>query len=252
VFRRNIRFKGLNKGKDIVTLYSSLAAQQIHGAVQKRRLNLFKRVFILLFISGTAFLCILLGTDIKLSAAAASSPDQNIRQVTTDPALAYNVKWSPDGKTLAFASQRSGEPKIWLVPVNGGDPVMLETGLSGDHHISWAPDSRHIVFDARYQGRPNIFSISLDGEKPKRLSEDGAFDFQPYWSPDGSRIAFASLRSGNEDIWIISVSGGEPVRFTKEFDNSWPTWSPDGKKIAFASKREGENNDIWVKEVKID
>jgi Tol biopolymer transport system component len=178
--------------------------------------------------------------------SAALSPDQNIRQVTTDPAPDYHVKWSPDGKTLAFTSQRSGEPKIWLVPAAGGDPVMLETGLSGDHHISWAPDSRRIVFDASYQGRPNIFTISLDSGKPKRLSEDGAIDFHPYWSPDGSLIAFASLRSGNTDIWIMPVQGGQPIQLTKhKAEDYHPVWSPDGSKIAFSSNRSG-NYDIWI------
>ena len=178
--------------------------------------------------------------------SAALPPDQNIRQVTTDPAPDYHVKWSPDGKTLAFTSQRSGEPKIWMVPAAGGDPVMLETGLSGDHHISWAPDSRRIVFDARYQGRPNIFTISLDGGKPKRLSEAGAVDFHPYWSPDGSLIAFASLRSGNTDIWIMPAQGGRPIQLTKDkAGDQHPVWSPDGSKIAFSSNRSG-NYDIWI------
>jgi Tol biopolymer transport system component len=47
-----------------------------------------------------------------MPATAIFYPDQNLRQITTDPAPDYHVKWSPDGKMLAFASWRSGEPKI--------------------------------------------------------------------------------------------------------------------------------------------
>ena len=51
-----------------------------------------------------------------MPATAIFYPDQNLRQITTDPAPDYHVRWSPDGKMLAFASWRSGEPKIWLIP----------------------------------------------------------------------------------------------------------------------------------------
>ena len=75
---------------------------------------------------------------------------QKMLQLTNDTNDHYHIKWSPDGQTLAFVSRQTGEPKIWLIPAKGGKPVILETGLSGDHHISWKPDSKFIVFDALY------------------------------------------------------------------------------------------------------
>jgi len=77
----------------------------------------------------------------NLPGTARLSQDDALRQITKDSAHDYHVKWSPDGRTLAFASERSGEAKIWLVPAQGGNPVMLETGLSGDHHISGSVDA---------------------------------------------------------------------------------------------------------------
>ncbi|MBN1212465.1 MAG: PD40 domain-containing protein [candidate division Zixibacteria bacterium] len=65
---------------------------------------------------------------------AGDKTDTLIR-ITKHPANDYHVKWSPDGKTLAFTSDRSGEPKIWLCPAFGGEAVLLETTKSGDHHI---------------------------------------------------------------------------------------------------------------------
>jgi dipeptidyl aminopeptidase/acylaminoacyl peptidase len=138
------------------------------------------------------------------------------RQITKDPANDYHVKWSADGRTLAFASQRSGESKIWLIPADGGEAALLETGLSGDHHISWAPDGQLITFDARWKERPSIFTISLADGETKRLSPEGAVDFQPAWSPDGSRIAFASLRSGEADIWLMPAGGGPATPLTAD------------------------------------
>jgi TolB protein len=166
---------------------------------------MLKKSFTLLFFLGLAVLLMPAGTGAKSSSPAAHSPDSIIKQITRDPAHDYHVKWSPDGKRLAFASLRSGEPKIWLIPADGGDTTLLETGLSRDHHISWAPDGKRIAFDARWEGLPTIFTISLDGGEPIRLSSEGKPDFQPYWSPDGSRIAFASFRNGNPDIWVKDV-----------------------------------------------
>jgi len=110
----------------------------------------------------------------------------SLKQITTDKAHDYHIKWSPDGKTLAFTSQRDGEPGIWLISAEGGKAVKLETWLSGDHHISWSPDGSHITFDAGPEGPPNIYTIPSKGGNPKRLSSNQMPDFHPCWSPDGT------------------------------------------------------------------
>ncbi len=176
------------------------------------------------------------------------SGDTTVRvHVTRHLAHDYHVKWSPDGNYLAFASQRSGEPKIWIVPASGGEPALLETGLSGDHHLGWSPDGSEIVFDALGpEGRPNIWIVSIGDGKVRSLLDDRGPNFQPAWSPDGSAIAYASFRSGNPDIWVAPASGGNPVRLT--FDDAidhHPQWSPDGRYIAFTSFR-GGSADIWI------
>jgi TolB protein len=139
-----------------------------------------KKTAALFLSSGMAVLLMTAGTGASLSSPAADLPDQIAKQITKDPAHDYHVKWSPDGKRLAFASLRSGEPKIWLIPAEGGDAAPLETGLSGDHQISWAPDAKRIIFDARWEGVPTIFTISVGGGQPKRINSDRKPDFQPY------------------------------------------------------------------------
>jgi hypothetical protein len=96
-----------------------------------RSFKMAKKASTLFFFWGTVVLSMLAGTGIKLSSPAAHAPNQLIKQITKNPAHDYHVKWSPDGKMLAFASLRSGEPKIWLIPADGGDATLLETGLFG-------------------------------------------------------------------------------------------------------------------------
>ena len=158
------------------------------------------KLLFFLFLSGAAIFSTYSMGDKISCGISAPFLKQNLIQITKDPAHDYHVKWSPDGKTLAFTSQRSGEPKIWLIPVEGGKAVKLETGLHGDHHISWSPDSSQIAFDASPGGPPSIYTISLKGGKPKKLSLDRRPNFHPCWSPNGSRIAFASYRTDNADI----------------------------------------------------
>jgi hypothetical protein len=76
-----------------------------------------KKASTLFFFWGTVVLSMLAGTGIKLSSSAAHPADQLIKQVTKNPAHDYHVKWSPDGKMLAFASNRSGNQDIWIKDV---------------------------------------------------------------------------------------------------------------------------------------
>ncbi|MFC2168248.1 methyltransferase domain-containing protein [Acidobacteriota bacterium] len=169
----------------------------------------------------------------------------DLKQITFDSALDYHVKWSPDGKMLAFTSQRDGEPEIWIIPTEGGSAVKLETGLSGDHHISWSPEGTHLTFDASPTGPPCIYTILTKGSTPKKLTLEQGASFHPNWSPNGKSIAFASFRGSSSDIWIMPSEGGQSLQLTNhEATDYHPVWSPDGLSIAFSSKRQG-NYDIW-------
>jgi hypothetical protein len=131
--------------------------------------------------------------------------DRNLRQITADPAPDIHVRWSPNGKMLAFASWRSGELKIWLIPSEGGDAKMLETGLSGDHHISRAPDGTRIAFMSKRSGKQDIWIVPVSGGALVRFTDESD-NAWPTWSPDGKKIAFASKRAGGHmDVWVKDV-----------------------------------------------
>jgi hypothetical protein len=150
--------------------------------------------------------------------------------------------WSPDGSRLAVVSDRDGTSDIWVMGIDGSDPVNLTQHEAKDHAPAWSPDGEWIAF-ASVRDSPywELYVMRADGSDPQRLTwwED-ASDLWPTWSPDGTRLAFASKRDGNWEIYSMDRDGSNLIRLTNHpDDDTSPAWSPDGSRIAFESTREG-------------
>ena len=156
--------------------------------------------------------------------------------------------FSPDGKQIAFRSERMGGG-IFVMNANGENVRRItEVGF----YPSWSPDSKEIAFcidDFREPGSRTtvpspLWRINVEtGEKHLITGQDAV---QPSWSPNGKRIAFWRLDSGGKrDISTISVDGGETTAVTNDAAIDWnPVWSPDGKFLYFVSNRSGSMN-LW-------
>lgn len=142
----------------------------------------------------------------------AGAPTMLISSSKADSAPQY----APDGKRIAFRSDRSGSFEIWACETDGSNPVQL-TNFSGPQAGSpcWSPDGKQIVFEASPEGNPDIFVISADGGRPRRLTDDPAEDIAPSWSRDGRWIYFESNRSGSTQIWKMPKEGGDAQQVTK-------------------------------------
>ena len=138
-------------------------------------------------------------------------------------------QFSPDGKRIAFVSDRSGHPEIWVCNSDGSSPVQL-TFFHGPVVTTprWSPNGERIAFDSNAEGEFDIWVISANGGKSVRMTTHPANDGNPSWSRDGRWIYFDSARTGEQQVWKMPADGGEAIQVT--WDGAWaPLESPDGK-----------------------
>ena len=170
---------------------------------------------------------------------------QDAEQLTFDEAYIEQFGLSPDGTRIAFSSDRSGNPDLWILELETGEMRQLTTDPTPDWAPQWSPDGQSIAFYANRSGNRDIWTMPAGGGPATQLTRHEATDYYPVWSPDGQRIAFDSLRGEmGRHIWMVSASGGEPQQFTEVLGASWPQFSPDGESLLFRFFRDGALH-IW-------
>ncbi|HSB13827.1 MAG TPA: protein kinase [Bryobacteraceae bacterium] len=153
-----------------------------------------------------------------------------------------NAQYSPDGKRIVFASDRSGDMEIWASNADGSAPAQLTSLGAHSGTPRWAPDGRRIAFDSNKEGRFQIYSIDAGGGVPQRLTRSPVDDAAPSWSRDGKQIYFSSKRTGRWEVWKMPAEGGDPVQVTRQGGFS-PFESPD-RQLVYCQKTEG-NSEVW-------
>jgi TolB protein len=105
--------------------------------------------------------------------------------------------YSPDGKRLAFHSNRGGSVQIWTANADGSNAVQVTSmdPVATTGTPRWSPDSRQLVFDSNAGGY-HMYIVSADGGQPRALTTGSSRNFTGWWSPDGKWIYFTSDRGG--------------------------------------------------------
>jgi Tol biopolymer transport system component/DNA-binding winged helix-turn-helix (wHTH) protein len=156
-----------------------------------------------------------------------------------------NPRLSADSKQIAFESNRSGSPEIWLCDSEGSDPIQL-TSFAGPAtgNPRFSPDGRQIAFDSRVDGAAEIYLVNPAGSKPRQLTDTAFNNIAPSWSKDGQWIYFGSDRTGTWQVWKTSVEGGEAVQVTKNGGYE-ALESPDGLFLYYTRYESRENVGIY-------
>lgn len=167
---------------------------------------------------------------------------QTTTQLTNDSANDVMPSFSPDGKRVAFSSNRGGSWDVYIMGTNGGQPIQVTSEPSHELHPTWSPDGRTLAFSRLNPGSGKWELWTVDVASPG-VSRFLAHGLLPEWSPSGDIIAFQKPRERGErfySVWTLQFSNGEAQNPTEiasdpEFACVSPSWSPDGARLVYSA-----------------
>lgn len=183
-----------------------------------------------------------------LRPAPAAPPMMRFSAVTNFTGMDVQPSFSPDGRSIAFVSNRGGQLDIWVGLITGGSPVRItdDPNLKGRPH--WSPDGSKILYSRLNEsGLWDIWSVPSLGGTPRKFLTNA---MDAVWSPDGSSLAYAD--GITHAIWMCDALGSHPRALTQPESRAWhmqPAFSRDGQKIAFVRRGSGPYGEIAWAEV---
>jgi serine/threonine protein kinase/Tol biopolymer transport system component len=183
----------------------------------------------------------------RLRTSAPGAPPDSAPAVTiASTRLEDMPHLSPDGRRVAFTSDRSGDWEIWTSDIDGRNAVALTSMHdAGAGYPRWNPNGDQIVYHTNVDGQWEVYVVSVNGGKPRRITDHPASDYSPSFSRDGNWIYFSSNRDGTttQSLWKVAATGGEPIQLTTRAAFG-PQASPDGAFIYYVQTTEAPST-LW-------
>ncbi len=149
-------------------------------------------------------------------------------QLTTGGGTDTAPRFSPDGATLLFISDRSGKPQAWVMPLAGGEARQATDLPNGIGGADWSPDGKRLLLTA--PSGEKRFLVGKDDDPVARRIRDYT------WRVDGG-----GYRDEFTSAWVVDVAGGKPARLTAAtYDVAAARWSHDGKQVVFLADLSAE------------
>jgi TolB protein len=138
----------------------------------------------------------------------------------------WGTTWSPDGKQIAFASDRDGDYEIYVCNRDGSDVHQLTKNSDFDGWPRWSPDGKLIAFEtSRNGGDWDLYVMNPDGSDPRAITQNSTDDYDESWSPDGKWLVYVSNASGSGQIQIVGIDGKNEMKVTDDkSNNDYPSW----------------------------
>ena len=187
-------------------------------------------------------------------ARAASNPTGRVRLYTIDLSTGRvaplgtggdwndeQPRWSPDGRRIAFKSNRGGSYNLYVMNADGSNVVRLTDHGLNDHDPTWLPDGESLVFSSerdRGAGRLDLYRLWLaDGSVERLTTYFPGYAFMPTVSPDGAWVAFVATTFPFDggyanQVHVLELATRQTWPFDTTAPGCWPNWSPDGSAIA--------------------
>ncbi len=159
------------------------------------------------------------------------------RQFTRGSRRDTAPRWSPDGRWLAFVSEREKKEKgqLHVMPADGGEPMRLTNLKPGVTSPVWSPDGRWLAFVSRVGG----WEEPADEEERERSKPPRTIDILKYKS---NGVGFVYDRP--QQVFVVARDGGPARQLTTgPFENHHPAWAPDGRHLAFVSARHADRDE---------
>jgi Tol biopolymer transport system component len=160
-------------------------------------------------------------------------------QLTFGNEVVEGLALSRDGRWLAFDSDRSGDPDIWKMSVDGGEAEQLTTTPGGDFVQGWSTDARFLAVHS-FRGRSrDLFLLSVDGSGVEQVLATPAEEANPDLAQDGASIVFESSVTGVDEVYLTRRTGPGRWSTPRQLSRGGgvdPVWSPDGSRIAYMAQ----------------
>jgi Tol biopolymer transport system component len=178
-----------------------------------------------------------LGSSLSRAAENAASLPGNLTQLTPPGGRDNRATYLPDGKTVLFASERTGRSQIWTMNSDGGDAHRLHESNANDYgRVAPSPDGTRLCFSSDRNGQNAVYVLDLSTGATTLVSDTAWWSFGPAWSSRGL-IAYFSSKGGNRiNTWTVRPDGSDARQITdRPGESRQPWWSPDGGTLALSA-----------------
>jgi len=178
-----------------------------------------------------------LGTD---SIHRITVPGGVVTPVVVSPFTNRFPAVSPDGRKVAYSSDRGGDFDIWVRDLDAGTDTQLTFDADQEDDLAWSPDGAWIAYRLGVSGS-SISAVPAAGGAVITLADSPGAEAHPTWNWDSQSIAFGSYATGQWNIYLVGLGGGSPIPLLDDptISQSMPAYSPHGDRLAYTSNETG-------------